>query len=123
VVKINTGTLKKREAGWGSVEPFRHSLDWLRKHSRGRIPRERRLHLIVACSSVHRSDDIKRYATRRGIQLSFILAGFTDELQPLDRDVFGAIKAMFRGIFERLLGQSPNRRVTKATAMQILKEI
>jgi hypothetical protein len=30
---------------------------------------------------------------------------------------------MFRGIFEELLRQWPNRRVTKATAMQILKEI
>jgi hypothetical protein len=48
---------------------------------------------------------------------------FADELQPLDRAVFGAIKAMFRGIFEELLRQSPNRRVTKATAVQIRREI
>jgi hypothetical protein len=123
VVKIDTGTLKKREAEWSTVETFRHYFDWLTKHYRGRIPRECRLHLILDCYSLHRSDDTKRCATRRGIQLSFILAGFTDELQPLDRAVFGAVKAMFRRIFEELLRQSPNRRLTKATALQILKEI
>jgi hypothetical protein len=57
------------------------------------------------------------------MQLWFIPAGFTHELQPLDRAVFGAIKAMFGGIFEEPLRPSPNGRVTRATAMQILKEI
>jgi hypothetical protein len=41
----------------------------------------------------------------------------------LDRAVFGAIKSIFRRRFEELRRQSPDSRVTKSVAIQILTEI
>jgi hypothetical protein len=102
---------------------FPHYVDWLIEHYSGWIPRGRRRHLILDRYSVHRSDDIKRYAKRRGIQLWFIPGGFVDERQSLDRAVSGAIKAMFRRIFEEHLPRSPNERVRTVTVVQIVKEI
>jgi hypothetical protein len=110
-------------SGRGTVEVFRHYRDWLTNHYPGRIPPECQLHVTRDSYSVHRSDDIKKYARGRGIQLWFIRAGFTDARHPLNRAVFGAIKGMVRRIFEGHFRQSPNRRVTKATALQISKAI
>jgi hypothetical protein len=46
---------------------------------------------------------VKQEAAALGIRLYFIHAGFTDELQPLDRYVFGVLKAMCRRMFHRFI--------------------
>jgi hypothetical protein len=51
------------------------------------------------------------------------MAGFTDELQPLDRAVFGPMKAMFRRLFELTWRDSPGKRASRLAAIQLLKEI
>jgi hypothetical protein len=110
-------------SGWTTVETFSHYLDSLAGAYQGRIQPGRRLHLILDCYSVHRSKEIKEHAQRVQIKLWFIPAGHTDELQPLDRAVFGAIKSIFRRRFEELCRRSPNGRVTKSVAVRILIEI
>jgi hypothetical protein len=90
--------------------------------NRGGLPRPIEW-LILDCSSVHRSAEIKQYAAELGIRLWFIPAGHTDELQPLDRAVFGAIKALFCGKFEALMRARPNQQRTTAGAMDLLSEI
>jgi hypothetical protein len=72
---------------------------------------------------VHRSDAIKKYAAKLKIKLWFIPAGHTDELQPLDRAVFGAVKSIFRRRFAEQCHASPNGRLTKSAAVTILRDI
>jgi hypothetical protein len=114
-------------SGWSTAETFKHYLDWLARDYAQKYPgefsRKDPFDLILDCYSVHRTPEIKRYAKARGIRLWFIPAGHTDELQPLDRAVFGAIKAIFRRRFEALRRESPNGRVTKSVAIEILLDI
>jgi hypothetical protein len=110
-------------SGWSTVETFEHYLDSLAEQYRGRIDPEHPLHLILDCYAVHRAVQIKAHAKKLGIKLWFIPAGYTDELQPLDRAVFGVLKAIFRRRFEELCRQSPNGRVTRSIALEILKGI
>jgi hypothetical protein len=118
-----TLTRDHSSSGWSTIETFRHYLDSLAELYSERIPPGRQLHLILDCYSVHRSKEIKQYARSLGIKLWFIPAGHTDELQPLDRAVFGAMKSIFRRKFEALCRQSANGRLTKSNAIQILVEI
>jgi hypothetical protein len=53
----------------------------------------------------------------------FLLGDFTDELQPLDRTVFGTMKAMSRHLFEETLRESSDRGSGKLEALQILPRI
>jgi hypothetical protein len=110
-------------SGWTTKETFEHYLRWLAQHYGDRISCNRPLNLILDCFSVHRSSDITGLAASLNIKLRFIPAGHTDELQPLDRAVFGAMKAVFRRRFESLRRQFPNDRVTKSDAIQILIDI
>jgi hypothetical protein len=72
------------------------------------------------CYSVHRSKEITQYARHIGIKLWFIPAGHTDELQHLDRAVFGTMKSIFRRKFEEFCRQLPDGRMTKSIAIRIL---
>jgi hypothetical protein len=45
---------------------------------------------------VHRKEEMKCYAEKLGINVPFIPPGLTDELQPLDRFLFGPMKATCR---------------------------
>jgi hypothetical protein len=105
---------------------FCHYLQWLSDYIDGRRPgRGPRppIQLILDCYAVHRSKDVREFAANLGIRLWFIPAGHTDTLQPLDRAVFGAIKAMFRRLFELLRRGTPGGKVTKSNAMDILSNI
>jgi hypothetical protein len=110
-------------SSWSTIETFQHYLNFLAKFYQNRIPDGRQLHLILDCYSVHRSRDTREYARHLGIKLWFIPAGQTEELHPLDRAVFGAIKSIFRRKFEELCRESPNGRVSKSVAIEILLEI
>jgi hypothetical protein len=62
---------------------------------------------------------VKAEAARLGIRLYFIPAGFTDELQPLDRYVFGVLKAMCRRMFHRFT-EVVNDTVRKPDAVEFM---
>jgi hypothetical protein len=83
----------------------------------------RPIELILDFYTVHRSAEIKQYAAELGIRLWFIPAGRTDELQPLDRVVFGAIQSIFGRKFEALMRAWPNQQLRKAVAMDLLSGI
>jgi hypothetical protein len=48
------------------------------------------------------------------IRLYFIHPGLTDILQPLDRAVFGALKAEYRAIYRYEMSQREDKAMTKA---------
>jgi hypothetical protein len=108
------------ESGWSTIVTFHHYLAWLAKQYETEIKAGHTLHLILDLFAAHRAEKIKKYAKRLGIKLWFIPAGYTDELQPLDRGVFGAMKAMFRRLFEQALRTCLGNRIGKLEAIQIL---
>jgi hypothetical protein len=87
-------------SGWTTKETFARYLDWLAGQYREKMALGCQLDLVLDCHSVHRSSEIRDRAANLGIRLWFIPAGHTDEPQPLDRAVFGALKATFRRRFE-----------------------
>jgi hypothetical protein len=110
-------------SGWTTKETFARYLDWLAGQYREKMAAGCQLDLVLDCYSVHRSSETKAHAASLGIRLWFIPAGHTDELQPLDRAVFGAMKGTFRRRFELECRRHPHQRVTKSAAIEILIEI
>ena len=51
------------------------------------------IHVILDGYATHLCDAVRALADELGIVLHFIPPGLTDLLQPLDRNVFGALKA------------------------------
>jgi hypothetical protein len=78
--------------GWTTSETFCGWLAWLRGVYGDGLP----LWVVLDCYSVHKQQAAKDSAAELGIRLLFIPPGLTDELQPLNRFVFGVMKANCR---------------------------
>jgi hypothetical protein len=74
----------------------------------------RSIHLILDGYSTHRCEAVRTLAARLSIVLHFIPPGLTDLLQPLDRSLFGALKAEYRAIYRIDMSQREDKRMTKA---------
>lgn len=102
-------------SGWTTAETFAAYLEWLRSLFDDGGP----IHLVLDSYSVHRSQQSRELANRLKIRLHFIPAGWTDELQPLDRYVFGALKSMCRRLFHRFC-QAEDPEVRRRDAVGFL---
>ena len=91
------------ENGWQTSQSFQKYLMHLRE-----LYGDDPLDLILDLHSSHRTNDVKILAASLDITLHYIPAGMTDELQPLDRRVFGALKSAARKLFRE-------RRLMKRT--------
>jgi hypothetical protein len=105
-------------SGWTTSETFQRYLHWVRSLYDDAEP----IHLILDAYSVHRAESSRRLASSSGIHLHFIPAGWTDELQPLDRYVFGALKAIGRRLFHRHCQMHDDGRTRKPDAIKFLIE-
>jgi transposase len=103
-------------SGWTTVDTFRQYLEWLRGFYGDSDP----IHLILDAYSVHRSQDTRNIARELNIELHFIPPGWTDELQPLDRYIFGAMKSICRRLFQRFCLRSEDGHVKTRDAIQFL---
>jgi transposase len=105
-------------SGWTTLATFHSYLGWLRDFYQDGAP----IHLILDCYSVHRSGETRRFAAELGIILHFIPPGWTDELQPLDRYIFGALKSICRRLFQRFCIGSAEERIRISDAVGFLRE-
>jgi hypothetical protein len=90
-------------------------LEWLR--SLRNLPEhkdDRYIRLILDGYAARRCDDVLAPSDELGIVPHFIPPGLTDVLRPLDRSVFGALKAKYRAIYRYEMSQREERRMTKA---------
>jgi hypothetical protein len=78
----------------------------VRRHARG--PCGHRL------LRAHLCDDVRALADELCIRLHFIPRGLTDILQTLDRALFGALKAEYRGPYWYEMSQRGDKSLTKA---------
>jgi hypothetical protein len=93
-------------------------LHWLRSQ----CPNQKEIHLILDMYSVHRSEGSKTVARQLSIQLHFIPPGWTDEPQPLDRYIFGALKSTWRKLFHHHHQFYDDDRTRKPDAIRFLIE-
>ena len=93
------------ESGWQTSQSFSLYLMHLRE-TFGDQP----LHLLLDMHSSHRTEIVKELAKNLDVSLHFIPPGATDELQPLDRRVFGVLKATARRLFRERPTESRNKR-------------
>jgi hypothetical protein len=68
--------------------------------------------------SAHRDQGVKERAQELGIELVFIPAGMTGEYQPLDRRIFGSLKARTRAQFDRH-SMSADEELTMSASIRI----
>jgi hypothetical protein len=79
-------------------------------------PTGRRIFLILDVHPSHRTDAVKATAAQLDIELIYIPPGATDDLQPLDRKVFGALKGEARRIFREWATENPELTVKRIIA-------
>jgi hypothetical protein len=82
--------------------------------------REQVIHLLAEIYSPPIQPPARELADALKIQRHFIPAGLTDERQPLDRRVFGALKSAGRRMFTRRAVLELGRRVEKGEAERML---
>ena len=76
--------------------------------------------LIWDLHSSHRTASVREEASSLGIGILFIPAGQTDHWQPLDKRVFGALKAKAREEFDKMMADKELRDVSIMDAIDIL---
>ena len=104
--------------GWINESCFRKYLEMLREHFRDNDP----IYLILDVYPAHRVVTVKELAERLNIHLLFLPAGLTDKYQPLDRRVFGALKANMKRHVYQFMSDNPGQKIVRRRAVQYLIE-
>ena len=99
--------------GWMTNEAFQVYLKKLREHFKNDEP----IHLILDCYKTHKSEVTRDLAKILNISLHFIPPGMTDAFQPLDRKIFGIVKAHAKRLYRQRVKAS-NGIITKKDACQ-----
>ena len=114
------------QSGWMNSDIMHDYLLWLRnlydetyKDREGYQP-GMMIHLILDCHTSHKKEETKEFARSCNIKLHYVPAGYTDEMQPLDIKVFGALKAKARSVFFNLINEHKELRSNKAIAAHVL---
>jgi hypothetical protein len=110
-------------SGWQTAETMQNYIAWLNGVARATlgIPPEQCLHVIMDIYRAHTTQAVLDEALERNIKFHFIPAGYTDQLQPLDRRVFGALKATAKHLYlMRTRGAGFVAKITKPEAVGML---
>jgi hypothetical protein len=93
--EISSGRLfvTHSKSGWMDKSIAERYIVWLNERRRGPVT------LIWDQYSGHKGDPVEAMAADNDVQLIYIPAGQTDYWQPLDRRIFGNLKARARGCF------------------------
>ena len=101
------------ESGWMTNEAFQEYLRKLREHFGDEEP----IHLVLDCYKTHKSEVTRNLANFLKISLHFIPPGMTDEFQPLDRKIFGIVKAYAKNLYRQRIKNGIDN-ITKSGACQ-----
>ena len=74
------------------------------------------IHLVLDLYPSHMTDQVRQYAAALGIIFHIIPAGMTDYYQPLDRKIFGILKAKARKFFRKRNSGETTLKATKIEA-------
>ena len=79
-----------------------------------------KISLILDIYRAHTDKQVRALASQLNIDLFFIPAGATDLYQPLDRNIFGALKGKARGFWYTKYSQDPKEKFNLRLATQTL---
>ena len=108
-------------SGWTTSAVMKRYLTWLRSHmNEHHSASDKTIHLLLDVYRAHTCQSVKDLAGSLKIHLHFIPAGYTPTLQPLDRRIFGALKAKARGYWYQHYSLTPGVKHTKKSAVRTL---
>lgn len=102
-------------SGWTTEDMMCEYVRWLSQCCAGEP-----LFLVMDLYSAHRTAKLQGCARELNVTLEFIPAGATSILQPLDRRIFGELKARARADFARRTWQNGGVGVPPSEAVEIL---
>ena len=102
------------ESGWVTEDVFCQYLHHIRQY----YDDGDKIYLIHDVYTVHRKIEVINEAAALNIEMIFIPAGLTDAYQPLDRRIFGVLKAKARRYFRMRYSESIDIETTKIAAAQ-----
>ena len=102
------------ESGWMDEQAFSFYLMKLREHFND----DKTIHLVMDLYPSHMTEEVKQTAEACNICFHIIPAGYTDVYQPLDRKIFGPLKALARKFFARRQSRGKPISATKLDACQ-----
>ena len=102
--------------GWTTSETFIQYLTGIRNHYG--FEDSHTIHIILDLFKAHITDAVSDAAKELNIKLYLIPAGMTDELQPLDKKIFGPMKTFSRKLFRMRYNDNPTIRRSKLDACQ-----
>ena len=102
------------ESGWVNNQAFSFYLHKLREYFDDNEP----IHLLMDLYPAHMTPDIRREADELNIVFHIIPAGLTDFYQPLDRKIFGILKAKARKFFRMRHNGDQELKATKKEACE-----
>ena len=105
------------ESGWITSPLFAEFLMWLREFSHD----DEKIYLVLDCYSVHRACEMRELTQTLNTDFVSVPVGATDELQPLDRYIFGAMKSIAGRKWRRMYEQGEHDKAGKAEMGQILQ--
>jgi hypothetical protein len=103
------------ETGWSNERMLLQYLKWLR-HENNKEP----FCLVWDSFVTHKTDSIRNYCAKKSIQVIIIQPGCTDELQPLDRRIFGYLKSKARTQWINWYSTNFQKAITAAQSVKIL---
>ena len=103
-------------SGWTTGDTFRLFLMSLRQW----IGDDAKLWVVLDVFAAHRERETMLLAETLNIDMIFIPAGFTDEMQPLDRSIFATLMVYLKRLWRQRFQENPNTRFTKALAVELL---
>jgi hypothetical protein len=87
--------LQHAVSGWATENLISNYIEWLHREIAQGYPAA----LILDVYSTHRTDLVFQTATANDVELLFVPAGATGRFHPMDRRIFGELKARARGEF------------------------
>jgi hypothetical protein len=112
-------------SGWTTEDTMQRYLTWLReRYPPVRTPDGEKalpIDLILDCYLAHMTRTVRSTAARLKIRLHFIPIGRTDKLQPLDRRIFGCLKATARAEYRRFSMAHPCEKIRTPDAGTMLR--
>ena len=101
-------------SGWTTSAVMKRYLTWIRSHKdEHHGASDKTIHLILDVYRAQACQSVKDFAGSQKIHLHFIPAGYTPTLHPLDRKIFGALKAKARGYWYQHYSLTPGVKHTQ----------
>jgi hypothetical protein len=96
---INENVIFHSQSGWMTIDVMEKYFEFLRQTMTDtfKIAPRQKLLLVLDVYAAHRNAELVKLAGQHNIELLFIPAGMTGELQPLDATIFGMLKSAGAG--------------------------